>query len=128
MSGEVEVAATERDLSDGRRHDRDGGEGQRLVQLTPPGSGCAIGIGEGAVPPMSPGSIRGLQLVVPGIEAAHSELTARGEAVSDVQAMGENAGPGDPLDNVGFAFFDAPDGISWAVQQISYPRGGAPSA
>ena len=45
-------------------HDTRMGEGRRLVQLTPPGSGCSIVLGEGVVPDMPPGSLRGLQLVV----------------------------------------------------------------
>ena len=109
-------------------HDRAMGEGQRLVQLTPPGSGCSIVIGEGVVPSMPPGSLKGLQLVVPDIEVAHRALSSRGVAVSGVQQMGENPGPGGPLDNVGFVFFDDPDGNSWAVQQISYPRDGVAGA
>jgi hypothetical protein len=51
---------------------------------------------------------------------AHAELVERGVAVSDVQILGQNPQPvPDPLDNVGFIFFDDPDGNSWAVQQIS---------
>ncbi len=103
-------------------HDTRIGEGARLVQLTPPGSGCSIVIGEGVVPPMEPGSIKGLQLVVPDIRAAHAQLVDAGVEVSDVQVMGEdpNADPdGDPLDNVGFVFFSDPDGNGWGVQQIS---------
>jgi catechol 2,3-dioxygenase-like lactoylglutathione lyase family enzyme len=92
----------------------------RLVQLTPPGSGCSIVIGTGAVPQMPPGSLKGLQLVVPDIRQAHRELTERGVAVSEVQTLGENPRPTpDPLDNVGFVFFSDPDGNEWAVQQIS---------
>lgn len=103
-------------------HDTVIGEGMRLVQLTPPGSGCSIVIGEGAVPPMEPGSIKGLQLVVPDIRKAHTQLVDAGVEVSDVQVMGEDPNPdpdGDPLDNVGFVFFADPDGNSWGVQQIS---------
>jgi catechol 2,3-dioxygenase-like lactoylglutathione lyase family enzyme len=103
-------------------HDTRIGDGARLVQLTPPGSGCSIVIGEGVVPPMEPGSIKGLQLVVPDIEAAHAQLVDAGVEVSDVQVMGEDPNPdpdGDPLDNVGFVFFSDPDGNSWGVQQIS---------
>ena len=103
-------------------HDTRIGEGARLVQLTPPGSGCSIVIGEGVVPPMEPGSIKGLQLAVPDIRAAHAQLVDAGVEVSDVQVMGEdpNADPdGDPLDNVGFVFFSDPDGNGWGVQQIS---------
>ena len=92
----------------------------RIVQLTPPGSGCSIVIGKGAVPDMPPGSLKGLQLVVPDIKAAHAQLLERGVAVSEVQLLGENPRPvPDPLDNVGFVFFADPDGNSWAVQQIS---------
>jgi catechol 2,3-dioxygenase-like lactoylglutathione lyase family enzyme len=92
----------------------------RIVQLTPPGSGCSIVIGKGAVPDMVPGSLKGLQLVVADIREAHRQLVERGVAVSDVQVLGESpmAMP-DPLDNVGFVFFDDPDGNGWAVQQIS---------
>ncbi|MBM2615382.1 VOC family protein [Actinoplanes sp. LDG1-06] len=100
----------------------------RIVQLTPPGSGCSVVIGKGAVPNMAPGSLKGLQLVVPDIEAAHKELVANGVEVSDVQVVGENPRPTPhPLDNVGFVFFDDPDGNSWAVQQIS-SRGQATEA
>ncbi len=103
-------------------HDTWLGEGARLVQLTPPGSGCSIVIGEGVVPPMEPGSVQGLQLVVPDLQAAHGQLVDAGVQVSDVQVLGEDPNPdpdGDPLDNVGFVFFQDPDGNGWAVQQIS---------
>lgn len=51
-------------------------EGLRFVQLTPPGSGCSISIGEG-ITEMEPGSLQGLQLVVDDIEAARDELSGR---------------------------------------------------
>ena len=101
-------------------HDTKVSEGVRIVQLTPPGSGCSIVIGQGAVPEMPPGSLKGLQLVVSDLHKAHAELKERGVAVSEIQVMGENPSPqSDPLDNVGFVFFSDPDGNSWAVQQIS---------
>jgi catechol 2,3-dioxygenase-like lactoylglutathione lyase family enzyme len=101
-------------------HDIVMGDSVRIVQLTPPGSGCSVVIGKGAVPAMEPGSLKGLQLVVPDIEAARAELLARGVAVGEVQVVGENPHPvGHPLDNVGFLFFDDPDGNSWGIQQIS---------
>jgi catechol 2,3-dioxygenase-like lactoylglutathione lyase family enzyme len=101
-------------------HDTTFSEGQRLVQLTPPGSGCSVVVGEGLVPDLPPGSYKGLQLVVPDIHKAHAQLVERGVDVSEVQVLGENPRPVDnPLDNVGFVFFDDPDGNSWAVQQIS---------
>lgn len=101
-------------------HDTTIDEANRIVQLTPPGSGCSIVIGKGAIPQMTPGSLKGLQLVVNDIRAAHSQLVESGVPVSDIQVLGESPTPQpDPLDNVGFVFFDDPDGNSWAVQQIS---------
>ena len=102
-------------------HDTRIADKDRVVQLTPPGSGCSIVIGEGGVlPDMSPGSVKGLQLVVADIHAAHAQLSERGVEVSEVQVLGENPVPGGhPLDNVGFVFFSDPDGNGWAVQQIS---------
>jgi catechol 2,3-dioxygenase-like lactoylglutathione lyase family enzyme len=101
-------------------HDTKIGGGQRIVQLTPPGSGCSVVIGEGVVPPMAPGSYKGLQLVVKDIHAARAQLVERGVEVSEVQVLGKNPRPvPDPLDNVGFVFFSDPDGNSWGVQQIS---------
>lgn len=101
-------------------HDTRISDEARIVQLTPPGSGCSIVVGTGVVPDMPPGSLRGLQLVVPDIHRARAQLVARGVDVSEVQVLGENPSPQpDPLDNVGFIFFSDPDGNSWAVQQIS---------
>ncbi|WP_433577124.1 VOC family protein [Nocardia brasiliensis] len=101
-------------------HDTAFGDEMRMVQLTPPGSGCSIVIGSGSYTTMAPGSLQGLQLVVPDIRKAHAELTARGVEVGEVQVLGENPRPmPDPLDNVGFVFFTDPDGNGWAVQQIS---------
>lgn len=101
-------------------HDTKVSEGNRVVQLTPPGSGCSIVIGEGVVPSMPPGAIQGLQLVVPDIHKAREQLVERGVDVGEVQVLGENPQAGGAaLDNVGFVFFSDPDGNGWAVQQIS---------
>ncbi|PXX65205.1 catechol 2,3-dioxygenase-like lactoylglutathione lyase family enzyme [Nocardia tenerifensis] len=101
-------------------HDVVIGDGSRIVQLTPPGSGCSVVIGSAEFAKMTPGSLQGLQLVVPDIQKAHAELVSRGVEVSDVQVLGENRREvPDPLDNVGFVFFSDPDGNGWAVQQIS---------
>jgi len=94
------------------------------ASLTPPGSGCSIQIGHRAAPDMPPGALKGLQLVVRDIRAAHAELAGRGVAISGIQVFGQEGGQrpyrdGDDLDNAGFFFFDDPDGNGWAVQQIS---------
>jgi len=99
------------------------------VQLTPPGSGCSIVLGEGAVPAMEPGSIKGLQLVVADLQATRDELVAAGVEVSDITVLGESPTPTPhPLDNVGFVFFDDPGGNGWAIQQISSRGDTAPAA
>ncbi|MGC4787640.1 VOC family protein [Micromonospora sp. DT178] len=101
-------------------HDTVINDDARIVQLTPPGSGCSIVIGKGVVPDMPPGSLKGLQLVVPDLRRARAELVGRGVDVSEIQVVGENPRPvPDPLDNVGFVHFADPDGNAWAVQQIS---------
>src|SRR3712207_592861 len=56
----------------------------RLVQLTPPGSGCSIHLSRGILN-MPPGVLEGLQLVVSDIEAARSELVERGVEASPIQ-------------------------------------------
>lgn len=99
------------------------GSVSRLVQLTPPGSGCSIQIGNG-ITTMIPGSLQGLQLVVRDLKAAHTQLDERGVKVSDIQVYGKDGKlrpyrEGDDLNNVGFIFFSDPDGNQWAVQQIS---------
>ena len=102
-------------------HDTDTGS-MRIVQLTPPGSGCSIVIGTG-VTGMTPGSLDGVQLVVGDLVAAHRDLVDRGVDISDVQVFSPEGlramREGDDLNNVGFCFFADPDGNKWAVQQIS---------
>jgi len=95
----------------------------RVVQLTPPGSGCSIQIGRGIVG-MPPGSLEGLQLVVPDLETARAELVGRGVEATEIQVFEPDGGlrpsrEGEALDNVGFVYFGDPDGNRWAVQQIS---------
>ncbi len=83
----------------------------RFVQLTPPGSACSIAFGDGLTEAV-PGSVKGLQMVVSDVNAAHAELTGRGVDVSEVQK----------LDWGSFIYFSDPDGNSWSVQQLP-PRG-----
>ncbi|MET0235921.1 MAG: VOC family protein [Kibdelosporangium sp.] len=92
-------------------HDHTVSDDVRFVQLTPPGSACSIAIGKG-VTDAQPGSVKGMQVVVTDIEAAHKELTARGIEVTEIQDMPWGS----------FVFFNDPDGNSWAVQQ-TVPRG-----
>ena len=88
-----------------------------MVQLTPPGSACSIAIGTGIVD-TSPGSVQGLQLVVPDIDAARAELQERGAEVSEVQHFDGSAWrPGGGGDWNSFAFFSDPDGNGWVLQQ-----------
>jgi predicted enzyme related to lactoylglutathione lyase len=89
-------------------HDHRVSDEIRFVQLTPPGSACSIALGTG-ISDARPGSVQGLQLVVPDIQAAHAELTERGVEVSEVQEFPWGL----------FVFFSDPDGNGWAVQQIS---------
>jgi predicted enzyme related to lactoylglutathione lyase len=88
-------------------HDHTVSDEIRFVQLTPPGSACSIALGTGIVD-ASPGSARGLQLVVSDIDAARTELAGRGVEVSEVQEFPWGS----------FVFFSDPDGNGWAVQQV----------
>ena len=88
-------------------HDHTVNEQIRFVQLTPPGSACSIAIGKG-LSQMPPGSVQGLQLVVPDVQAARKELVERGVEVGEVQEFPWGS----------FVFFSDPDGNSWAVQQL----------
>ena len=104
-------------------HDSSFPSGMRVVQLTPPGSGCSIVIGTGLTD-MEPGSIKGLQLVVADIRAARARLAEQGVDISEIQIAGPDGfrpsrEDDQELDNVGFAFFSDPDGNGWALQQIS---------
>jgi catechol 2,3-dioxygenase-like lactoylglutathione lyase family enzyme len=92
-------------------HDHQVSDELRFVQLTPPGSACSIALGTGIVE-MPPGSVKGLQLVVPDADAAPRRAArawSRGRR-----------GPGVPLGR--FVFFEDPDGNGWSVQEIP-PRG-----
>jgi catechol 2,3-dioxygenase-like lactoylglutathione lyase family enzyme len=98
-------------------HDTRINDKTHIVQLTPPGSACSIVVGTGMVD-MSPGSVKGLQLVVSNIETARAELVERGVEVSAIQHY-EGAGlvDGRGGDWNSFIFFSDPDGNSWTVQE-----------
>jgi catechol 2,3-dioxygenase-like lactoylglutathione lyase family enzyme len=89
----------------------------RIVQLTPPGSGCSVTIGPLVVDAVPADSAR-LQLCVHDIEAARAELAGRGVEVGEVVHFGaEGPEPGPGGDYNAFFFFRDPDGNDWAVQQ-----------
>ena len=97
----------------------------RVVQLTPPGSGCSIAIGTG-LSESAPGSLKGLQLCVADIDAARRDPLGRGVPVSAVQHKDETGfvdGKGDDWNS--FVFFDDPDGNSWTVQESPVMRAAA---
>jgi catechol 2,3-dioxygenase-like lactoylglutathione lyase family enzyme len=88
-------------------HDHTVSDEVRFVQLTPPGSACSIAFGKG-VATTPPGSLQGLQLTVPDVDAARAELAGRGVEVSEVQEFAWGR----------FVFFSDPDGNGWAVQEL----------
>jgi catechol 2,3-dioxygenase-like lactoylglutathione lyase family enzyme len=85
-------------------------EGTRVVQLTPPGSGCSISFGTGLID-SEPGSLKGLQLVVSDITRARAQLIERGVQVSEIERLV-------PQDGGAFMHFNDPDGNGWTVQEI----------
>jgi catechol 2,3-dioxygenase-like lactoylglutathione lyase family enzyme len=100
------------------------GDAFRGVQFTPPGSSCSIHFGTGITSAV-PGSVRNLYLVVSDIEAARTELVARGVDVSEVF---HRAGPGKPpvsgrdperRSYSSFATFSDPDGNEWLLQEVT---------
>ena len=101
------------------------GDGKRVVQVTPPGSQCAIGFGTG-VTAAAPGSAQGLHLVVSDIVAARAELTERGVAISQVRHMESGTwadGPHPDRDSYeSFADFADPDGNVWVLQEVDHDK------
>jgi len=97
------------------------GDGQRVVQVVPPGSECAIGFGTG-ITSAEPGSAQGLHLVVADILAARAELAERGVAVGPVKHMtsgGWADGPDPERANYqSFAEITDPDGNVWLLQEV----------
>ncbi|MFI6517977.1 VOC family protein [Spirillospora sp. NPDC050679] len=83
----------------------------RIVQLTPPGSACSIGLWAGTPDLMPPGSVRGLHLVVDDAAKAREALLAGGVAVSEID---------DHPQGVRYAYFSDPDGNTWALQEMPW--------
>jgi catechol 2,3-dioxygenase-like lactoylglutathione lyase family enzyme len=101
----------------------------RMVQLTPPGSACSIALVTGLAPgpglgDMEQGSLNGLLIVVPDINAARAKLIENGVDVSDVMEVTHAGGRsvyrpviGEPDGWNAYAFFNDPDGNGWVLQQ-----------
>jgi catechol 2,3-dioxygenase-like lactoylglutathione lyase family enzyme len=113
----------------------DSGADFRIMQFTPPGSGCSIIFGKN-ITAATPGSAQGLYLIVSDIEAARNELVARGVNASEVfhDAPGMHSGPDQPYlfgrIRVGgpdpehrsyrsFLSFSDPDGNGWLLQEVT---------
>jgi catechol 2,3-dioxygenase-like lactoylglutathione lyase family enzyme len=111
------------------------GDEFRIIQFTPPGSGCSIIFGKN-VTAATPGSAQGLYLIVSNIEAARDELLGRGIKVSEVfhDAGDVHTGPDEPYlfgrvrvsgpdpehrTYRSFASFNDPDGNGWLLQEVT---------
>jgi len=115
--------------------DYDNGKDFRVIQFTPPGSGCSIIFGRN-VTAATPGSAQGLYLIVSDVEAARNQLLARGVEISEVfhDAGGVYAGTDEPYlfgrlrvsgpdpehrSYRSFASFHDPDGNGWLFQELT---------
>jgi catechol 2,3-dioxygenase-like lactoylglutathione lyase family enzyme len=113
----------------------DSGKDFRIMQFTPPGSGCSVIFGKN-VTAAAPGSAQGLYMIVSDIEAARDELLRRGVKISEVfhDAGNEHAGTDesylfgrlrvsgpDPEHRSyrSFASFSDPDGNGWLLQEVT---------
>ena len=99
--------------------------GFRVVQFTPPGSGCSVQFGT-KITTAAPGSAQGLYLIVSDIEAAQKEIAAHGIKVTEVfhgspfNPDARISGP-DPerKSYSSYAAFEDPDGNGWIVQEVT---------
>jgi len=111
--------------------DRAAADNFRLIQYTPPGSGCSVQFGTNLTP-ATPGSAQGLYLIVSDIEAARDELVARRVEVSAVfhegtpgarfhpATNGRVSGPAPERGSYGsYASFSDPDGNGWLLQEVT---------
>ena len=103
-------------------HDTRIGADVRIVQLTPPGSGCSVVIGTGC------GARHAARARSGGSSSSCRTWSGPTPELLDSGRTGQRDPGGrrrtparcrDPLDNVGFLHFTDPDGNGWAVQQIS---------
>ena len=97
-------------------HDHAVSDDVRFVQLTPPGSACSIVLSTGLpqLADMTPGTIKGLHLVVNDIEQSRAELLDRGVEVAEITDVGGG---------VRYAWFADPDGNSLTLQEMAWRTG-----
>jgi predicted enzyme related to lactoylglutathione lyase len=107
-----------------------GADGYRVIQFTPPGSGCSIILGKN-VTTAAPGSAQGLYLIVSDIVTARDELLRRGAQVSELfhdtggvfhhaDGKGVSGGPNPQRQSYAtYASFSDPDGNGWLLQEVS---------
>jgi uncharacterized protein GlcG (DUF336 family)/catechol 2,3-dioxygenase-like lactoylglutathione lyase family enzyme len=110
--------------------DYSAGDNYRVIQFTPPGSGCSIMFGKN-VSKAAPGSLKGPHLIVSDIQATREDLLRRGIAVSELfhdtsgifhHAEGESlvSGPNPQRKSyASYASFSDPDGNGWVLQEIT---------
>ena len=101
------------------------GDNFRIVQFTPPGSGCSVSFGKGTTT-AAPGSAEHLELIVSDIEAARNELIGRGVDVSEVfhgspfSKAGRISGPDPQRQSYrSYASFEDPDGNGFLLQEVT---------
>lgn len=91
-------------------------DGVRVCQLTPPGSACSITLTKGlpSLAGATPGSLRGLHLVVGDAAAARDELARRGVPVGEIDEHPQG---------VRYVPFSDPDGNTWVLQEMPWRAG-----
>jgi catechol 2,3-dioxygenase-like lactoylglutathione lyase family enzyme len=119
------------------------GDGFRLIQFTPPGSGCSIQFGTNLTP-AAPGSFQGTLLIVSDVQAVHDDLVSRGIGVGGVFHCARGgvcrvrdgdgvwervSGPAPNRASYGsFATLSDPDGNSWVFQEVTTRHPGVGAA
>jgi catechol 2,3-dioxygenase-like lactoylglutathione lyase family enzyme len=110
------------------------GDGFRLIQFTPPGSGCSVQFGTNLTQAV-PGSFQGTILVVSDVQAIHDDLVSQGIEVGGVfhcarggvcrvrdgDGVWERVGGAAPsrASYGSFATLSDPDGNSWVFQEVT---------
>jgi catechol 2,3-dioxygenase-like lactoylglutathione lyase family enzyme len=98
------------------------GDDFRLVQVTPPGSGCSVAFGKG-VTTAAPGTAQTLELIVSDIDAARDDLLARGVEAVEVfhgSPWSRVSGPDPERQSYRtYGAFTDPDGNGWVLQEVT---------